>query len=135
LVKIAISTIEPGGLDALVDHRFGRCSVFTIVDAEDGHINNVEILKNPALNQSSGAGIYAAQTIANKDCKVVVTGRLGPNAYDSLNRLGIRMYMAPIGMTVKSIVESYFKGELIPYTGSTAPAKSGASHRGYHRYK
>jgi predicted Fe-Mo cluster-binding NifX family protein len=38
MVKIAVSSISPGGLDALIDHRFGRCEFFTIIEAENNQI-------------------------------------------------------------------------------------------------
>ncbi len=119
MVKIAVSSIAPGGLDSLVDHRFGRCDYFTIVDVENDKINNITILQNPAVNQSSGAAILAAQTIANQGCTAVVTGKLTPNAYDALTRLNIKPYMAPIGQTVKEVIEDYIKNQLIPFTPPT----------------
>ncbi|MHA1754370.1 MAG: NifB/NifX family molybdenum-iron cluster-binding protein [Candidatus Odinarchaeia archaeon] len=126
MVKIAISTVSPGGLTSIIDHRFGRCDCFTIVETDDsGEVRNIEVLKNPAVQEAGGAGIQAAQTIANKDCEVLITGRVGPNAYEALKKLGIKIYMAPIGSNVKSLIDSYFKNELPEYETYNAPPHSG----------
>ena len=125
MVKIAVSSVTPGGLDVLIDHRFGRCEFFTIIEISGKEITKVTSINNPAVNESGGAGILAAQTIANNDCNIVITGRLGPNAFDSLNRLNIGTYMAPIGDTVRKVIEDYLKGRLVTFNNPTAPSKSG----------
>lgn len=125
MVKMAVSSASPGGLDALIDHRFGRCDVFTIIELQGNEIKNVTTINNPAINESGGAGIFAAQSIADQGCDVVISGRLGPNAFDSLNRLNIQIYMAPLGDNVKKAIDLYIRGELVSFNSPNSPAKSG----------
>lgn len=60
-MKMAISATGPD-LDAQVDPRFGRCEYFVVVDLET---ELIESLDNQAAMMSGGAGIQAAQMVAN----------------------------------------------------------------------
>ncbi len=105
-MKIAVSSAGPN-LDAPVDPRFGRCSYFMIVDTET---MQYEAVPNTSLNAASGAGIQAAQTIVGKGAKAVLTGNIGPNAYQALSAAGIQIITGVTG-TVREVVTKYRKGE------------------------
>lgn len=79
-----------------------------IVDSESMRF---EAILNMASGATGGAGIQAAQTIANKGVKVVITGNVGPNAFQALSAAGIRIVTGAFG-TVRVVVEKYKKGEL-----------------------
>jgi predicted Fe-Mo cluster-binding NifX family protein len=96
------------GLDAMVDPRFGRCPYFVIVDTET---MQYEAVPNTSLNAPSGAGIHAAQTIVSKGVKAVLTGSIGPNAYQALSAAGIQTITGATG-TIKEAVTKYKNGEL-----------------------
>ncbi|MHA1263349.1 MAG: NifB/NifX family molybdenum-iron cluster-binding protein, partial [Candidatus Freyarchaeota archaeon] len=85
MVKIAVSSQTPNGLEAITDMRFGRCPFYTIVEVDGNDIRNVEVVENPAVSAFGGAGIQAAQFIANQGVKVVIAGNYGPNAYNALS--------------------------------------------------
>ncbi|MEM1581391.1 MAG: NifB/NifX family molybdenum-iron cluster-binding protein [candidate division WOR-3 bacterium] len=80
-MKICTSA-SANSLDAFVDPRFARCPHFVIVNLED---MSFEVIQNPASETMGGAGIQAAQIIANKNVKVVITGNAGPNAFRALS--------------------------------------------------
>ena len=113
-MKVAVSAVK-GSLDAQIDPRFGRCRYFVIVDSDT---MNFEALPNTSQTAPSGAGIQAAQTIANKGAKLVVTGSVGPNAYDALSSAGIDIITGVYG-TVRDAVEKFKSGQLRDTT--TAP--------------
>jgi len=121
-MKIAISSQPPGGLEVLVDPRFGRCACFTIYDSE---IGNVVVIPNTATESFSGAGIQAAQLVVNSGATVVLTGNVGPNAFTALQQLGVQTYTGVFGATVKAAIDQYLAGTLTSTTGPTAGAKSG----------
>ena len=106
-MKICVSAVA-NSLDAQLDPRFGRCPYFVIVDSESMQF---EAIPNMASGAMGGAGIQAAQIIANKGVKVVITGNVGPNAFQALSAAGIKIVTGAFG-TIREVVEKYKKGEL-----------------------
>jgi predicted Fe-Mo cluster-binding NifX family protein len=106
-MKICVSAAS-NSLDAPVDPRFGRCPYFIIVDLETMQF---EAIPNVASNAMGGAGIQAAQAIAGRGVKVLITGNIGPNAFQALSSAGIRIITGVYG-TVREVVEKYRRGEL-----------------------
>ena len=113
-MKIAISATNES-LDAPIDPRFGRCPYFVIVESET---MKFEAISNLSQNAPSGAGIQAAQTIASKGAKVVLTGNVGPNAFQALSSAGINVVTGVFG-TVKEAVERFKSGQLQGTTASS----------------
>lgn len=113
-MKICV-TANGGSLEASVDPRFGRASHFVIVDLDT---MMVEAVPNMAMGVMSGAGIQAAQTIARKGVTVVITGNVGPNAYQALTSAGIKIMIGASG-TVKEVIEKYKRGEFKEASTST----------------
>jgi predicted Fe-Mo cluster-binding NifX family protein len=106
-MKICVSATADN-LEAQLDPRFGRCLYLIVVDSETMQF---EAIPNMAAGATGGAGIQAAQTIANKGVKVVITGNVGPNAFGSLSAAGIEIVTGASG-TVKEVVEQFKKGQL-----------------------
>jgi len=122
-MKIGVTSTGKN-LDVNVDPRFGRCKYFLIVDAESMEF---EVLSNENAMASGGAGIQTAQTIANKGVEVVLTGNVGPNAFQTLSAAGIKVFTGASG-TIKESIEKYKKGELketeAPNVGSHSGMRS-----------
>jgi len=106
-MRIAVSATAPG-LDADVDPRFGRCQYFIIVDPQSMEF---EALENSSAMAAGGAGISAAQMIADKGVEVVLTGNCGPNAHQTLSAAGIQVITGVSGR-IKDAVEAYNTGKL-----------------------
>jgi len=106
-MKIAISANGPT-LEAEVDPRFGRCAYFIIADPETMEF---EAIDNASAMASGGAGISAAQMVAQKGVDAIITGNCGPNAHQVLSAAGIEMITGASG-SVKDAIESYRAGKL-----------------------
>jgi len=119
-LKVAVSATGPS-LDASVDPRFGRCAYFVIVDTDTMQF---EAIPNSAQYAGGGAGIQAAQTVASKGVQVVLTGNVGPNAYQALTSAGIQIVTGAYG-TVREAVRKYKSGELRSTSAPTAPMHYG----------
>jgi predicted Fe-Mo cluster-binding NifX family protein len=120
-LKIAVSATS-GNLDAQIDPRFGRCLYFVIVDPET---MKFETIKNTSQSAPSGAGIQAAQIVANTGAEVVLTGNVGPNAFQALSSLGIKIITGVLG-TVREAVEKFKSGQLTGTSAPTTPMGFGA---------
>jgi len=106
-MKICVSA-SSDNLDANVDSRFGRCPYFVVVNSETMEFTAVS---NDSTNAAHGAGIQAAQTVANMGAKVVITGNVGPNAFNVLSAAGIKLVTGVSG-SIRDAVEKYKSGQL-----------------------
>jgi predicted Fe-Mo cluster-binding NifX family protein len=118
-------TAQDEGLDAVVDPRFGRCLYFTIVNTET---MDSESVKNPNIDGMGGVGIQSGQFVAGKNVKVVLTGNVGPNAFQTLQAAGIEVITGITGI-VKEVIERYKKGEFTPAQGHSVNSKFGMPPR------
>ena len=100
-MKVCVSA-DTGSLEAHVDPRFGRCQYFVFVDSETLEF---EAVRNTAASATGGAGIQAAQTVANHGAQLVVTGNVGPNAYQALSAAGIPIVTGVTG-TVREAIKT-----------------------------
>ena len=107
-MKICISSTGPT-LNASLDPRFGRAIYFLIIDNK-GKL--VKAIKNTGVQAMRGAGISAAQIVANEKINIVITGNVGPNAFMVLNTSGIKIFIGRSGMKAKDVLKEYQNGNL-----------------------
>lgn len=115
LLKVAVSATGVS-MDASIDPRFGRCPYYVIVDTET---MSYETMPNANMSAPSGAGIAAAQAVAQRGVEAVLTGNFGPNASQVLSQVGIKMITGATG-SVRQAVESFNNGSLTAASPSTA---------------
>lgn len=108
-------------LESKVDPRFGRCEYFIIIDTD---AMSYEAINNPAGQSGGGAGIQSGQLISEKKCDAVLTGAVGPNAFQVLNAAGIKIFTGASG-TVREAIEKFKKGEYNNTDKATAESHSG----------
>jgi predicted DNA-binding protein (UPF0251 family)/predicted Fe-Mo cluster-binding NifX family protein len=107
--KIAVSSDGPG-LDEPVDPRFGRAAGFVVVDPET---MDFEYLENGAAQaRGQGAGILAAETVARAGAGAVLTGFVGPKAFQALEAAGIRVAQNLEGLSVREAVKKFNDGQV-----------------------
>jgi predicted Fe-Mo cluster-binding NifX family protein len=119
-MKICI-TSQGDKLDSAVDPRFGRCRYFIIAETET---NDFEAVENPNIESMGGAGIQSGQFVANKQVKAVLTGNMGPNAFQTLQAAGIDV-ITGISGSIKDAIGAYNKGELKPAQQASVTSKFG----------
>jgi len=119
-MKICV-TATAGDLNAQVDPRFGRSQYFVFVDSDTMAF---EAMLNEAIAAPGGAGIQAAQTVLNRGGNVVISGNIGPNAFQVLSTAGVKIATGAYG-TVQEAVEMYKTGRL-----SEAGISTVATHAG-----
>lgn len=106
-MKICV-TSQGDNLDAQLDPRFGRCQHFIFVDTDT---MEYEAIKNPNIDSTGGAGIQSGQLMADRQVKAVVTGNIGPNAFQTLQSAGVDIITGASG-SVREAVEQYKRGTL-----------------------
>ena len=121
-MKIAISTAGKN-IDSLLDSRFGRCEYFQIHDSES---KEVIVIENKGLTCSGGAGIAAAQQLIDENIDVVITGNLGPNAFEIIEKAEIKPYKCG-NISIQSVLEKFKNNELQEIT-LVGPAHNGMGH-------
>ena len=87
-MKIAIPADEKN-LDSTVCQSFGRTPYFLIYDI---NTESAEFIDNSAASSQGGAGIKAAQSIADSKVSAILTPRCGQNAAEVLTSAGILIY-------------------------------------------
>lgn len=118
-MKICITT---GGidLDAPIDSVFGRARYFLLVDSDTLEVEAIE--NTPSAH---GAGVQAAQTMVDQGVDVVLTGNVGPNAFQGLTAAGVRTYVGAVG-TAADALAAHKAGTL---QAAGAPTKKGHGGR------
>lgn len=106
-MKIAIPVNEQS-LESAVAENFGRAANFLFFDTET---QAVTFLDNSAIMSQGGAGIKAAQSVADQGAQALITPRCGQNAVDVLNASKIEMYQAIAG-SAQANLDAFSKGEL-----------------------
>lgn len=122
--KIAVSSEGPG-LDAPVDPRFGRAAGFVVVDPET--LAHEYVDNSASQSMAQGAGIQAAELMSRLGVGVVLTGYVGPKAFQALTAAGIRVGQNLENVTVREAVERFKSGAV---KLAAAPNRSGPGGRG-----
>ena len=119
-MKICI-TSQGDSLDAQVDPRFGRCQYFIIADTDT---LKFEVVENPSTSAMGGAGVQSGQFVASKEVKAVLTGNVGPNAFQTLQAAGLEIITGVSG-SIRDAIEKYKKGEFKSTKGPSVGSKFG----------
>ncbi len=117
-VAVSSSGEEP---EAPVDPRFGRCAFYIIMNLPD---RTSQVIANQAAMAMHGAGIAAAQMISQQGVQAVITGNVGPNAFQVLASSGIQVFRTS-PTTVEEALNMFERKEL-PLIGEP----SGPGHMG-----
>ncbi len=107
-MKICVTAIN-GSLDSPIDSHFGRAPYFIIVDPETMEFETIENRGVSAL----GLGIQAAQAIAKRGINVLLTGKIGPDAFRILSEKEV-MVVTGVSGSVTTAVKQFKKGTLKP---------------------
>ncbi len=116
---IVISTTDKND-QAQCDVRFGRAPYFAIYDTDT---EKLDFMENKAVYADHGAGVQAAQKIVDLNADIVITGQVGPNAWQVLHSADITP-LSGESKRVSSVISDYLEGKLEPIE------KAGKAHRG-----
>jgi len=94
-----------GEWDSQLDPRFGRAKGFVLYDTTKNEKSWISNQEN--VNASHGAGVQAAQNVANLKTKVLITGNMGPKAKATLENTGIQIFTVDTPCTIREAYSRY----------------------------
>lgn len=106
-MKIAIP-VDHVSMDTSICISFGRAPYFMIYDTES---KDASFLDNSAVASQGGAGVKAAQIIADSGVCALLTPRCGENAAEVFHAADIKIYQTVSSM-LKHNIQSFENGEL-----------------------
>jgi len=108
--RIAIPSMEAGGLDGHRSGHFGHCDVFTLVDVKDGEIDKVSTIANQSHVQ--GGCMVPVNLLAQHNVNALVVGGIGLRPLMGFQQVGIDVYYDATRPEIKPVVEDLIAGKL-----------------------
>jgi len=108
--RIAIPSMEQGGLGGVRAGHFGHCDVFTLVDVEDGKIKEVTTLPNQ--EHAQGGCMIPVNLLADNNVNALIVGGIGMRPLMGFRNAGIDVYYDAERAEIKPVVEDLIAGEL-----------------------
>ena len=123
--RIAIPSMEQGGLGGVRSGHFGHCDVFTLVDVEGGQIKAVTTLPNQEHVQ--GGCMVPVNLLADNHVNALIVGGIGMRPLMGFRQAGIDVYYDAQRAEIKPVVEDLIAGTL-PVIGDDQVCGGGQGH-------
>lgn len=108
--RIAVPSLNEGGLDGQRAGHFGHCDVFTLIDVENGQIKEVTTLQNQAHVQ--GGCMVPVNLLASNRVTALVVGGIGLRPLMGFQQVGIHVYHDAERPLIRPVVEDLIAGKL-----------------------
>jgi predicted Fe-Mo cluster-binding NifX family protein len=108
--RIAIPSVENGGLDGQRSGHFGHCDVFTLVDVEGGEIKEVSTIPNQEHVQ--GGCMVPVNFLAGHNVSALIVGGIGMRPLMGFRQVGIDVYHDAVRPEIRPVVEDLIAGRL-----------------------
>jgi len=108
--RIAIPSVEAGGLDGQRSGHFGHCDVFTLVDVTAGEIKQVSTIPNQSHVQ--GGCMVPVNLLADHKVDALIVGGIGMRPLMGFKNVGIDVYYDVERQEIKPVVEDLIAGKL-----------------------
>ena len=108
--RIAIPSVNTGGLDGQRSGHFGHCDVFTLVDVEDGEIKEVSTIPNQEHVQ--GGCMVPVNFLAGHNVNALIVGGIGMRPLMGFRQVGIDVYHDAVRPEIRPVVEDLIAGRL-----------------------
>jgi predicted Fe-Mo cluster-binding NifX family protein len=108
--RIAVPSMENGGLDGQRAGHFGHCDVFTLIDVKDGKIEQVTILGNKEHVQ--GGCMVPVNLLSENKVNALIVGGIGMRPLMGFRQVGINVYHDATRPEIRPVVEDLIAGKL-----------------------
>jgi predicted Fe-Mo cluster-binding NifX family protein len=124
-VRIAVPSEGQGGLDGTRAGHFGHCDVFTLVDVENGEIQEVSVVANKEHVQ--GGCMVPVQLLADHKVQRLIVGGIGMRPLMGFNQVGIDVYYDGERRDIRPVVEDMIL-EKLPKIAENQVCGGGGGH-------
>ena len=108
--RIAIPSMDKGGLDGQRSGHFGHCDVFTLVDVEEGKIKDITTVSNQSHVQ--GGCMVPVNLLAENNVNALIVGGIGMRPLMGFKQAGIDVYHDAERPGIRPVVEDLIAGKL-----------------------
>ena len=108
--RIAIPSLNNGGLDGQRAGHFGHCDVFTLVDVEEGKIKDVSTIQNHEHIQ--GGCMVPVNLLSGHNVNALIVGGIGMRPLMGFKQVGIDVYHDAVRPEIRPVVEDLIAGKL-----------------------
>jgi predicted Fe-Mo cluster-binding NifX family protein len=108
--RIAVPSLEAGGLDGQRSGHFGHCDVFTLVDVKDGEIESVTTIANQSHVQ--GGCMVPVNLLSDNKVNALIVGGIGMRPLMGFRQVGIDVYHDSTRPEIRPVVEDLIEGRL-----------------------
>jgi predicted Fe-Mo cluster-binding NifX family protein len=113
IVRIAVPSEAPGGLDAARSGHFGRSPTFTVVDVVDGAVGGVAVVANHQPDDDGGC-LSPVLRLGENLVDVVIVAGIERRPLLNCVQAGVRVFAGEDRPDVRSVVEAFLEAELSP---------------------
>jgi len=120
ILRLAVPSDMPGGLDAARSGHFGRSPSFTIVDVVDDVVVNAFAVPNPPHHKGDHC-LAQVLMLGENFVDVVIVAGIGRKPLLACLQAGMRVFAGEDRATVREVVQAFVDVELVP-VGNDATA-------------
>ena len=124
--RIAVPSMEAGGLDGKRSGHFGHCDVFTLIDVKDGAIEKISILPNQTHVQ--GGCMVPVNLLADNQVNALIVGGIGMRPLMGFRQVGIEVYHDDQRPDIRPVVEDLIAGKLPMIADNQVCGGGGGGH-------
>lgn len=117
IIRIAVPSDEPGGLDAARSGRFRSSPCFTIVDVIDDVVVNVRVARND--KHRGDHGLTPILVLGENLVDVVIVAGIGRKPLLHCLQAGMRVFNGEDRPDVRSVIDAFIDAELEPVVGDS----------------
>ncbi len=125
--RIAIPSMEKGGLEGKRSGHFGHCDSFTLIDVEDGNIKAVTVVPNPEHVQ--GGCMVPVNFLAEHKVNALVVGGIGMRPLMGFRQAGMDVYYDETRQEIRPVVEDLIAGKLVRIRNDQVCGSGGGTMR------
>lgn len=108
--RIAVPSMDPGGIEGKRAGHFGHCDVFTLIDVENREIRKVSTIANQSHVQ--GGCMVPVNLLADNKVDALIVGGIGMRPLMGFRQVGIEVFHDAEQAAIRPVVEALIAGRL-----------------------